>query len=123
MKFAMIPINRRYNDKNERVIRRVLISYTRKVKGVYKGTKLVDKDPYFNDPNSSQQYVFTDDYFYLISNAYDDDSFANALQNALIEEKRPYEYDAGKLIETAVEFTAKDLQEAMEMFHNRVEVH
>lgn len=124
MKFAMIPVNRRYNEKNERVVRRVLISYlTKTKKGLYKKTKLIEKDPYFYNKNSSQQYVFTDNGFKLISNSYDDGTFANSLQNTLIEELRPYQYDAGLLIEKSIEFEAKDLQEAIEMFNNRTEVH
>lgn len=118
MKFAMIPINRRYNDKNERVVRRILISYTSKRQGIYKGTKLIDKDPYFNDPKSSQKYIFEDNCFYLVSDGYSD-----PVQGTLLKIKRNYEFDAGLLYETAIEFQAADLQEAVEMFRNRVEVH
>ena len=117
MKFAMIPINRRYNGE-QRVIRRVLISYNKKVRGVYKGTKIIELDPYFKNPDSSQQYVFEDDCFYLVKDGYD-----NFIQSSLLQVKRPYEYDAGKLVDVAIEFTASDLQQAIEMFNNRTEVH
>lgn len=116
MKFAMIPINRRYTD-GKRIVRRILISYTRKIKGgFYKGTKVVETDPYFKNPESSQQYVFEDTCFYLVKDKYED-----FIQDTLLNVKRPYQYDAGKLFETAIEFEAKDLQEAIERFNNRVE--
>ena len=117
MKYAMIPINRRYSDNNERIVRRVLISYIEKVDGVYQGTKLIEVDPYFKDPNSSQKYEFTDNEFWLISNAYVD-SFT---QNSLLNQKRKYEYDAGRLIETAIEFEASTNEEAISKFNSRKE--
>lgn len=115
MKYALIPINRRIAEDGTRIVRRVLISYKRKTKkGIYKGTKLIEVDPYFNNPKSSQQYVFTDKYFYLVSNAYWD----NALQNSLKDIRRPYKYDAGLLKEKAIEFEAPSNFHAIKMFNS-----
>ena len=117
MKYAMIPINRRYNDNDERIVRRVLIGYNHKYAGKYIGCHVVEKDPYFKDKNSSHQYIFENDGFTLVSDAYDGNN------NPIFGKKRPYQYDEGLLYETAVEFVAKDDQEATEMFNNRIELH
>ena len=119
MKYVMIPINRRYDDNNKRIVRRVLISYTKKVDGQYKGTKLIEKDPYFYDPKSSQKYIFKDDGFTLISNAYSGSSILDVFQDSLIDLLRPYEFDAGRLIETAYEFMADSEEEAIKIFTER----
>lgn len=119
MKFAMIPINRRYNEEMKRIVRRVLISYKYKtLKGKYKGTKIIEKDPYFKDPNSSQQYLFKDKYFIHLTDAYNDE-----LQQEVMNNKRFYMENEGLLFENAIEFEAANLEEAIEMFNNRVELH
>lgn len=116
MKFAMIPINRRYNG-DKRIVRRILISYDKKVRGVYKGTKVIELDPYFKNPESSQQYVFESDCFYLVKDKYED-----FIQDTLLNIKRPYEYDAGRLIEKAIEFEADTEEDAKDVFNHREEL-
>ena len=118
MNYAMIPINRRYDEKGNRIVRRVLISFNYIEWGQYKGTKLIAKDPYFNNPNSSQQYVFEDTEFWLIKDGYSDD-----IQSTLLNVKRPYEWDAHRLVEKAIEFIADSDEEAIEIFNNREELH
>lgn len=114
MNYAMIPINRRYNDNDERVVRRVLISYKKCTDGIYQGTKIIEKDPYFYDKNASHQYLFTDTSYSCISDAYGWDA-----ENV----EHPYEYDAGRLYEKAIEFEADSDEEAIKMFNNRSEIH
>jgi hypothetical protein len=119
MKYAMIPVNRKYDNKNQRIVRRVLVSYKYKYKnGKYMKTKLIDLDPYFKDPKSSQQYEFTDKYFFLKSNAY-----GGMLQNSLLNKKRLYTSNAGLLIEKAIEFEAPNNEEAIKIFSERLEAH
>ena len=119
MKFAMIPINRRLGENGTRIVRRVLISYQSKTRnGHYKRTKLIEKDPYFKNPNSSQQYVFKDTYFVHLT-----DSYNNEEQKLVMNNKRYYMYDEGLLIENAEEFTAETLDQAIELFNNRKEIH
>ena len=117
MKYAMIPINRRY-IADKRIVRRILISYDKKVKGVYKGTRVVELDPYFKNPESSQQYVFESDYFYLVKDGHDD-----PIQRSLLNTTRPYEYDAGRLYEKAIEFKADSDEKAIKIFNEREELH
>ena len=118
MKYAMIPINRKYDSRWNRLVRRILISYTKKVDGVYTGCKVIAKDPYFDNPNSSQQYVFEDNQFYLIKDAYED-----VIQQDLINVKRNYEYDSGLLSDTAIEFNSSSDALAIKKFNNRKEKH
>ena len=113
MKFAMIPINRRLGEDGTRIVRRILISYTRKVKGVYKGCEVIAKDPYFSDPSSSHQYMFNEEGFQLIRDCYGFDTSVFV----------PYQYDAGRLLESAIEFQADTVEEATEQFNNRDEAH
>lgn len=115
--YAMIPINRRIADDGRRIVRRVLISFNYIEEGVYKATKLIAKDPYFENPNSSQQYVFTDTEFWLVK-----DGYSNEIQSTLINVKRPYEWDAGRLIEKAIEFCAESDEEAIKQFRERGEI-
>lgn len=110
-KYAMVPINRRY-ENGKRIVRRVLISYSRKANGVYQKVKLLAKHPYFDNPMSSQQYVFTDKYFYLVSDAYNDSQ-----QQSLLNVKRKYEYNPGLLLDVAIEFEARSDSEAIKIFH------
>lgn len=117
-KYAAIPINRRLVEISEgkyaRVVRYILISYKRKkrnAKGTYVGTKPIDFDPYFNEEMSSQKYIFGDDYFMLVS-----DGHNNLHQSLFLNVKRPYEYDADRLIEHAYEFTAPTDFDAIEWF-------
>lgn len=117
MKYAMIPINRRYTDDWKRIVRRVLISYDSMQNGLYKGTRLVAKDPYFSNPKSSQEYVFTDTDFWLVKDGYND-----IIQSRLLNVKRPYQYSSPLLIETAIEFMANDDTEAIEKFMERGDI-
>lgn len=119
MRYAMIPINRRYNDDGRRVVRRVLISYKYKtLNGEYKDTKIIEKDPYFKDPNSSQQYVFENNYF-----IHTEDRYNLGDQKCLLNTKRSYMFNEGLLDNNAIEFTAKTEEEAIEKFNNREELH
>lgn len=118
MKYAMIPINRRYNDKNERVVRRILISYKTKNKnGIYEKCSVIAKDPYFLDKNSSHQYQFDNDSFYLIKDIYE------GKENFLLGVRRPYQFNEGYLAETAIEFTSRNILEAIKRFNDREEIH
>lgn len=116
--YAMIPINRRIGFDGERIVRRVLISYLTKVDGVYKNSKIIEKDDYFKNPNASQQYEFYDDGFKLISNGYSR-TILDGIQNSLLEKLRPYEFDAGLLFETAIEFREENDELAIYKFQNR----
>ena len=88
-KYALVPINRKILDDGTLEVRRVLISYKRKHKGIYRGTRIIDVDEYFTDKNSSQQYTFKNRYYVLINNSYTD----NFIQNSLLGVKRHYRYD------------------------------
>lgn len=66
MKFSIIPINRKYDDNDNIIIRRILISYQDKKDAVYQNVSIIDKDDYFKDENSSHQYIFTPEGFKLI---------------------------------------------------------
>lgn len=117
MKFAMIPINRRYDENGNRIVRRILISYNKKtLKGKYVSTKLIEVDPYFKNPNSSQKYDFYDTYFIHI-----DDRYHDEYQKHLMNVKRYYMYNEGLLCDNAIEFTANNTTEAIEIFNNREE--
>ena len=119
MKYAMIPVNRRYDSKDNRLVRRVLVSYKYKLKnGKYMKTKVIDLDPYFKDPKSSHKYEFKDNYFTLVSNIYE-----GALQQCLVNQKRLYMYNAGYLVEKAIEFEAGSNEEAIKLFMTRAEAH
>ena len=113
-KYAMVPINRRYDNEGNRIVRRILISYKKRVEGIYKGTKVLELDPYFKDENSSQQYVFENKCFYLVKDHYND-----PIQDTLLLVKRPYEYDAGRLTEKSIEFKAESDDEAIKLFNER----
>lgn len=119
IKYSMVPINRRYTGDGKRTVRRILISYKKRgFGGVYKGVRLVAFDPYFLDPKSSQKYKFDDKYFYLVSDAYQD-----SVQSSLVSVKRPYQFNSGMLLETAIEFEAENDDAAIKIFEGRDELH
>lgn len=109
-KYAMIPINRRY-ENGVRIVRRVLISYIKKFNNEYIGTKLIEKDPYFKDPKSSHQYEFKDNCFRLIKDDYGG--------NYLLNKFRPYVRSRLEFIDDAIEFKAKSDKEAISIFNSR----
>lgn len=115
-KFAMIPINRRYDEEDHRIVRRVLISYENKDdQGVYQNTKLIETDPYFKDPNASHRYIFTDHCFELIYDA--------SGENYKLDMPQPYQYKRELFLDPAIEFEAASQPDAIDQFNNREEYH
>lgn len=107
-KYAIIPINRKYNDDGTMSYRSVLISYKRKNKyGIYKRCKLIAKDPYFTDPLSAYKYRFTNKGFIQTYTAY--------FSIPVSEELNPY-CKVNLLLDEAYEFVAKDNKKAIEFF-------
>lgn len=108
-KYAIIPINRRIKDDGSRDVRCVLISYKKSKRGVYVNTRLVEKDDYFKNREASHVYSFDDDGFVLVRDRYGD--------NWLLNQKRPYKVHEGNLIESSIEFKAKNDEDAIKTFN------
>ena len=115
--YAMIPINRKYDKEDKRHVRRILISYREKFNNEYLDVKVVDKDPYFKDPNSSHQYVFEEEGYKMIKNSY-----INNGDNHLIDELRPYLHIRDDFYDISIEFKAKSDDEAIKIFNERDEL-
>ncbi len=67
----MVPINYKEDNSGKLIVRRVLISYKHKFENFlgetfYAGTKILDVDDYFLDPNSSHKYDFHDTMYTII---------------------------------------------------------
>lgn len=124
-KYAMVPINGKEDEHGNPIIRRVLITYESSVQKngliIYKRTKFIDKDPYFDKPSRTTSYIFKDTYYTLdwIENL---NSF---LAGGLTGVKRRYHSYINSpdiLKPSAIEFEAETVQEAKEKFHNRKEL-
>ena len=122
MKFAMIPINRKYDENNNLLVRRVLISYTKKYKKrlcgesitYFTGTKIVETDNYFKESHS-HTYKFEDKGYTLLD-------CQNELKEMYPESLYKLRlYHAGSLVD-AILFKAKSNEEAIEIFNNRKEL-
>mgnify|MGYP003328028799 CR=1 FL=1 len=128
LNFVMLPINHKVRD-GQPIVRRVLLSYKSTVeKGdtiYYKGTKFIEKDPYFYDETKSHQYEFKDSYFRLISNSYG--SFDNFEKRKYHSYKKPH--CEGLMLEyinlncqEAIFLEGFTVEDAIEYFKNRDEL-
>lgn len=133
-KYAAIPINSKY-EKDGKHIRRVLISYedvsTEDYYGFptefFSGTKLLAKDPYFEDKSRSHQYIFDDDGYILLQN--NSDSTKKYEDYKEMYEKRRYHIYMAPVMNplTAAErrlskIKAKNDEEAIKIFNERKEL-
>ena len=132
MKYAMVPINTKYNDMDQKLVRRVLISYEDKfTEGrdditYFKGTKLIDVDLYFLDNTKSHQYSFCDDFYRLVSSNSPND-FMYILKG-MYEDRKYHVYKhldkfrdfSGNII--SIYFECNSDEEAKEIFHKREEL-
>ena len=123
-KYAMVPINGKEDMNGNPIIRRVLISYEDCVQKngqiIYKHTKFIDKDPYFEKSSRTTFYTFKDTYYTL-----DEITNLNAfLLVGITGVKRRYHsyINSGDILRpTAIEFEAENNKEARIKFHNRIE--
>lgn len=124
-KYAMIPINRKYDEDNTLHIRRVLISYEKKKKkslhgmpiSYFEGTKLIEVDDYFKE-NHSHTYKFTDTTYTLV----DCDAESKKLYGDMLSEPRKYHAFEGSTIYGAILFKASSDQEAIKKFKERGDI-
>lgn len=123
-KYAMVPINGKEDMNGNPIIRRVLISYEDSVQKngqiIYKHTKFIDKDPYFEKSTRTTFYTFRDTYYTLdeITNL---NSF---LAGGVTGVKRRYHsyINSGDILRpAAIEFEAENNKKAIIKFHNRIE--
>lgn len=127
IKYAMPIINIK-DDVDGRHVRRVLISYKKIKKSTFKGwstryfkgTKIIEKDPYFYDETKSHQYKFENEGYYLVSC---NNTCAEIYDKYLPEllEKREY-HIADIHFNKSDLFTASSDEEAIEIFKNRGEL-
>lgn len=123
--YAMIPINFKYDENDNLLVRRVLIEYKNKTqeKNViyYENTTLVDVDAYFLDKTKSHQYVFDNDGYTLID-VLDDKALLYVLKS-LVQAKRKYHsFDNSNEKVKAILFIAKNDNDARKRFHEREEL-
>ena len=104
-KYAIIPINIKKVD-GLLYLRSVLIRYSRKKDGMYKGTKYIGCSPYFNDSSMALQYKFDDNGYTLVSDAH-------GFSKEFIMVKRTYHTN---LYQPSIEFEAKSDSDAYEEF-------
>ena len=114
-KYAFVAINFKEYDENEVYVRRVLIRYrSRNTRGDYVGTKYIDCDDYFKDPEKSHIYKFRDKDYKLVKGS----SVDNILEG--VTRKYHVNHRVGK--EFIWEIEAKDDEEARKLFHGRKEL-
>ena len=132
--YAAIPICYKMADDGKH-IRRVLISFTEvkteQLHGYpvefFSGTKLLAKDPYFDKPDSSHQYVFEDD-GYILKTCDNDNKEDYSSYDELFEKRRYHVYLGAVMnpLSSAerkmCKIKAKDDEEAIKLFNNRPEL-
>ena len=134
IKYAMVTINHKYDDKDNLLVRRVLISYESKEKAPekedvvnYTGTRFVAKDDYFSDKSKSHQYNFHDANYELtkVTNEWREAE----TKIGLVQAKRPYHYYVDVNLSSVwpkyadpIEFEAETDEEAIKKFHEREEL-
>ena len=129
----MCAINRKYDENNNIVVRRVLIRYVGKPQvkmGVkyFNSVKLVFADPYFNNEKASHRYNLQDDGYFLLECK--NDNLKQVYQkNNLLSEKRKYHIYPGDEYTTLFGnegsktiFKAKSDEEAIKIFNDREEL-
>lgn len=125
-KYAMIPINYRYEDDGIH-IRRVLISYlfkiTRRGISTYYFTKFICSDAYFNSKEATHKYRFSDKYYRLIRVDNSIREFEYSFKKPTVFLKRRYHsrINSEKDI-TSVEFKSITEQIAIDKFKSRKEL-
>lgn len=123
MRYAMIPINRKYDRQGNLVVRRVLVSYESKsiLNGIayYDNTRFIEKDPYFYNTHSSHQYTFDDEEYSLDS--VDGESFECYTFKPEIFQRRKY-HIINEFCIDAIEFEAESDEEAIKRFNERNEL-
>ena len=132
VKYAMVAINKKYDEDDLPIVRRVLIRYSDKKivempdsdysQAVYQNAVFVDKDPYFEKEGASTVYNFHDEGYELLAcNNINKDIARN-----FINLTRPYHYNLYKnevMDQDArpIEFSALSDMEAKKIFHARKE--
>ena len=136
-KYAMIPINCKYDEEDRIHVRRVLISYKRrKVTSKeffgnvydhveYRGTKLEAIDPYFLSSKRTHTYEFKDRYYRLVK--VDNRNTNKIIYNAFKElyGKRKYKgniFSHNKGRPSVIEFECDNWFDAVTKFNNREEL-
>lgn len=130
--YAMVPICTKYDDDDNLHVRRVLIKYDELVNAsngfpikYFTNTKILAKDPYFSNEESSHKYTFYDDGYTLdeVKNELDDIYVIFAKE--IMSKKREYHivptFDVLTNKEPAL-FSAETDEEAIDKFTNREEL-
>lgn len=126
--YAMIPINYKYDENDNLLVRRVLIEYksTTHENNIvdtiyYNDTTLIDVDSYFLDKTKSHQYIFDNDGYTLVD-AMDDKALLYVF-GGLVNAKRKYHSFSNVSKEvSAILFIAKNDDDARKRFHEREEM-
>lgn len=128
MNFVMIPINTRLDDNDKLLVRRVLISYTRKmpkevdgVKVIYfAGSKFIAADEYFLDKTKSHQYLFEDD-GYTLKSANNEMAEQYLIKPGIFDKRKYHTYEH-ESVPGGIFFKADTVEEAIKQFNDRVEL-
>lgn len=123
--YAMIPINYKYDENDNLLVRRVLIEYKTKTQEdniiYYNDTTLIDVDAYFLDKTKSHQYVFDNDGYTLVD-VLDDKALLYALKGITSNKRRYHSFDTINKESQAILFIAKNDDIARKRFHEREEM-
>lgn len=123
-KYAMVPINRKYDFMRNLYVRRVLISYegTSEENGItyYTNTRLVEIDPYLKNTHSSHQYLFYND-GYVLQSVEGERYQSDYVGHEDIFQRRKY-HNISVFDIKAIEFEAETDQEAKLRFIQREEL-
>ena len=122
-KYAMIPINYKYEDDGIH-IRRVLISYLFKTvrKGIatYHFTKFICPDYYFETEKATHKYKFENRYYKLVKVENSNVEFEYRFKNPCVFLKRRYHSVTGT--EKSIEFKCSSRNIAIQKFKTRKEL-
>lgn len=108
MKYAMILISNRLDERDVVHYRRVLIEYKTERYGVFYKTRLIEVDPYFK--KNKHLYSFTDKDYTCFG------------ENELSDCKKYHDSSRGQSPSTVKRFKASTDTEAIAIFNDRMEV-
>ena len=132
VKYAMVAINKKYDEDGSPIVRRVLIRYSDKKivempdpdfsQVVYTDVVFVDKDPYFEKEGASTVYNFHDEGYELLAC----NNINKDIAQGFINLTRPYHYNLykNKIMDgdsKPIEFSGLSDEEAKKIFHSRKE--